>query len=439
MKSNFFNNTPLPSYEQLINCMHCGMCLPTCPTYEMTKLEIHSPRGRIHMIRAVADGHLKITEKFKDSISFCLDCQACVTACPAGVEYGQLVESAQLQIAAMEKEKRGRSNLQEIILNWLFADLKNLKFIGKLIRLYQKTGIERLIQKSNILKIFSKKMHDISFMAPSVPKRSEYIVNNRVIIEKKKNIRVGVLMGCVQDVFFRDVNQDTLDILTLNGFEVFVPSEDVCCGSVHGHNGNLVMARELAKKLINIFENAKVNYIILNSAGCGAYMKEYSELLKDDPDYFEKAIIFSQKVKDISELLVEHGWKIPEKINKLRVTYHEPCHLVHTQKVSAQPREIISGIPGVEFHELPEATWCCGSAGIYNITHYEDSMTVLRKKMENIKATTADWVVTGNPGCMIQLLYGAKKFDVNVRVIHPVSLLRMAYGKVEDGKDSRQK
>jgi len=429
MSSNFLQNAPLPSYEQLINCMHCGMCLPTCPTYELTKLEIHSPRGRIHMIRAVADGHLEITEKFKDSISFCLDCQACVTACPAGVEYGQLVESAQLQIFAAEKEKRGRSDLKEIILNWVFTDLKNLIFIGKLIRFYQRTGLEKLVQKSRILKIFSKKMHELSFVTPIVPKRNKYIINNGVINKEKKNIRVGVLMGCVQDVFFRDVNQDTLDILRLNGYDVFVPQEDICCGSVHGHNGNLLMARELAKKLIDIFENAKVDYIVLNSAGCGAYMKEYAELFKEDPVYSEKARFFSQKVKDISELLIEHGWKKPKKVDKLRVTYHEPCHLVHTQKVSVQPREIISGIPGIEFHELPEATWCCGSAGIYNITRYEDSMKVLQRKMDNIRKTNAEWVVTGNPGCMIQLLYGAKKYDVEVKVIHPVSLLKIAYEK----------
>jgi glycolate oxidase iron-sulfur subunit len=408
------------------------MCLPTCPTYELTKLEIHSPRGRIHMIRAVADGQLDITDKFKDSISFCLDCQACVTACPAGVEYGQLVESAQLQIAAKEKDLRGRSDLKEIILNWIFRDLKNLKFIGILIRFYQRTGMEKLVQKSGILKIISRKMHELSFMTPIVPERNEYFIDTNVIMEEQKNIRVGVLMGCVQDVFFRDVNQDTLDILILNGFDVFIPSENICCGSVHGHNGNLLMARELAKKLIDIFDNARVEYIILNSAGCGAYMKEYVKLFENDPVYSERAKTFSEKVKDISELLVEHGWKKPKKVDNLRVTYHEPCHLVHTQRVSEQPREIISGIPGIEFEELPEATWCCGSAGIYNITRYDDSMKVLQRKMENIKLTNADWVVTGNPGCMIQLLYGAKKYNVDVNVIHPASLLRIAY---ERGKE----
>ena len=432
MPSNFLKNAPIPSYEQLVNCIHCGMCLPTCPTYELTKLEIHSPRGRIHMIRAVADGHLELTDKFKESISFCLDCQACVTACPAGVEYGQLVESAQIQIAAEEKKKRGRSDFKEIILNWIFTDLKNLKYVAQLIRFYQTIKLEKLIQKSGILKIFSKKMHELSYMTPKVPKRNEYITNNNVLEGEKRNIRVGVLMGCVQDVFFRDVNQDTLDVLNLNGYDVFVPSDDICCGSVHGHNGNLAMARELAKKIISVFDKAKIDYIILNSAGCGAYMKEYSELFADDPDYFEKAKAFSKKVKDISELFFEHGWKKPEKVDNLRVTYHEPCHLVHTQKVSKEPREIITGIPGIEFFELPESTWCCGSAGVYNITHYEDSMKLLKRKMENISSTEAEYVITGNPGCMIQLQYGAKKHDVDVKILHPVSLLKIAY---DNGKE----
>lgn len=433
MQTNFLKDAPLPSYEQLVNCMHCGMCLPTCPTYELTKLEIHSPRGRIHMIRAVADGHLEITDKFKDSISFCLDCQACVTACPAGVEYGQLVESVQLQIAAIEKEKRGRADVKEMVLNWLFKDLRNLKLLASLIRIYQKTGLEKLIQKSGILKIFSRKTYELSFMTPKVPKRIEYIENNSVLEGESKNMRVGVLMGCVQDVFFRDVNQDTLDVLRMNGYKVFVPAEDMCCGSVHGHNGDLMTACELAKKIIDTFDNAEVNYVILNSAGCGAYMKEYVELLADDPQYAEKAQKFSEKVKDISELFVEHGWKKPKKVDNFRVTYHEPCHLVHTQKVSEQPREIIRGIPGIEFHELPESTWCCGSAGIYNITRFHDSMNILKRKMENINSTNADWVVTGNPGCMIQLKFGAKKFNVDVEVIHPVSLLKIAY---DNGKET---
>ncbi len=427
MSTNFLKNAPLPSYEQLINCMHCGMCLPTCPTYELTKLEINSPRGRIHMIRAVADGAMKMTDNFKESISFCLNCQACVTACPAGVEYGQLIESVQLQIAEETKQKTKRRPIREIILDWLFRDLKHLRLVAHLMRIYQKTGLEKMIQFSGILKLISKKLHELSFMAPLVPKMDSYIFKNELKLNEPKEIRVGVLLGCVQDIFFRDVNQDTVDVLLINGYDVFIPEESICCGSVHGHNGNLEAAKELAKKLIDSFENAGVDYIIMNSAGCGAYMKEYAELFSDDPEYSIRARVFSKKVKDITELLVDHGWKLPPKVNNFTVTYHDPCHLVHSQKVSEQPRKIISSIPGIQYSELPEASWCCGSAGIYNIVRYEDSIKVLERKMQNIKSTGAEWVVTGNPGCMIQLMYGVKRFDVNVQIIHPVSFLKMAY------------
>jgi len=427
MTSKFYDNIPLPDYEQLVNCMHCGMCLPTCPTYDMTGMEIHSPRGRIRMIKAVADGELDLTDNFKDSIDFCLDCQACVTACPAGVEYGQLVEAAQLHIEAHNRNTGKDSKIKNFTLYWLFSNLKRLQVIGRLIYLYQRTGIERLIQKTGVLKFISAKLHDLTFMAPEMPAKKKYLYNNTDLKTNRTNIKVGVLAGCVQDVFFRDVNQDTLDVLNINGYEIFMPETNICCGSVHGHNGELEMARQLARQLITTYEQAKVDYIVLNSAGCGAYMKEYEKLLADDSLYAERAKIFSQKIKDITELLDEHEWRIPEVSNKLSVTYHEPCHLVHTQKISQQPRNLIQKIPGIEYHELNESTWCCGSAGIYNITRYDDSMKILERKMMNIQATGVSHVVTGNPGCMIQLIFGTKKYNVDVKIIHPVSLLNRAY------------
>jgi glycolate oxidase iron-sulfur subunit len=427
MRSNFYDNIPIPDYEQLINCMHCGMCLPTCPTYDLTGKEIDSPRGRIRLIKAVADGELDITDTFKESINFCLNCQACVTACPAGVEYGQLVEAAQLHIEAHNRENGQASKIKNFVLNWLFSDLKRLQFIGRLMRIYQRSGVEKLIQISGILKVVSRKLHDLTYMAPPVPKISEYSLNKNVANDQKNKVRVGVLAGCVQDVFFRDINQDTLDVLRLNEYEIFMPEKNICCGSVHGHNGELEMARQLARELIDVFEQAKVDYIILNSAGCGAYMKEYVHLLAYDPVYAQKAREFSAKVKDITEFLDEKGWRKPRTSNSISVTYHDPCHLVHTQKISQAPRNLILGIPDVEFHELPESTWCCGSAGIYNITRYDDSMKILERKMNNIASTGVSYVITGNPGCMIQLMYGSKKFGVSVEILHPVSLLNRAY------------
>jgi glycolate oxidase iron-sulfur subunit len=375
------------------------------------------------MIRAVAEGELEITEKYKESLDFCLDCQACVTACPAGVEYGQLVEAAKLHIEAHERETGNASVIKNFVLNWLFSDLRRLQFAGRLIRIYQKSGLEKMIQLSGILKPVSKKLHDLTYMTPPVPPVAGYKLNGR----DNNRTRVGVLAGCVQDVFFRDINQDTIDVLQYNGYEVYMPEKNICCGSVHGHNGELETARELARNLIDDFSAAKVDYIILNSAGCGAYMKEYVHLLADDQAYADKAVEFSLKVKDITEFLDERGWQKPAEGMAVKVTYHDPCHLVHTQKISLAPRNIVRGIPNIVFSELPESTWCCGSAGIYNITRYEDSMKILERKMSHIQSTGVSHVVTGNPGCMIQLMYGTKKFGVDVKIVHPVSLLNEAY------------
>ena len=432
--SKFYDNIPLPDYEQLINCMHCGMCLPSCPTYELTGKEIDSPRGRIRLIKAVAEGELDITNRFKESIDFCLNCQACVTACPAGVEYGQLVEAAQLHIEAHNRETGQASRTKNFILNWLFSDLKRLEFIGHLMFLYQRSGLEKLIQKSGVLKIFSGQLHEMTYMAPKVSSAKAYDMTGHDKLPEKDRIRVGIIAGCVQDVFFRDVNQDTIDVLKINGYDVFLPEKNICCGSVHGHNGELDTAKQLARQLIDTFDKAGVDYIVLNSAGCGAYMKEYVHLLADDTVYKQKARLFSEKVLDITEFLDKKGWRKPESQNPISVTYHEPCHLVHTQKISEQPRNILKSIPKIDFRELPESSWCCGSAGIYNVTHYDDSMKVLERKMNNIRETGVSYVVTGNPGCMIQLMYGIKKYNVDVKVLHPISLLNRVYKQEGAGK-----
>ena len=425
MSKYFYRNIPLPDYNQLVNCMHCGMCLPTCPTYELTGLEKHSPRGRIRMIKAVADGELPITDNFVDSINYCLDCQACETACPAGVKYGQLVEAARHHIEAENIEAGKVPLIKKIALNWIFIDLKRLRLIRFFMNIYQKIGLQTFVQKIRLLKLISTKLHELSFMAPDIKNVSSK--SNSFPINDKKNIKVGIVTGCVQDVFFRDVNIDTETVFRINGYEVFTPKDQQCCGSVHGHNGDLKTAKILAKKMIDTFEKAEVDFVVLNSAGCGSFMKEYHHLLADDQEYADKAKVFVNKVKDVSEILVEHGWTPSDKELDLKVTYHEPCHLVHAQQIHQQPRELINGIKGIKFYELPESTWCCGSAGIYNITHYEDSMKLLERKMENIANTDAEYVVTGNPGCMIQLIYGAKKFNKNVKILHPITLIRKSY------------
>jgi len=425
VEHNTLSKIPVPDYEQILSCMHCGMCLPTCPTYEMTGLEKYSPRGRIRMIKAVAEGEMPISDNYIESLDSCLDCQACVTACPAGVEYGKLVEAAHNQISNYQKEK-GKTSFKALLLNGIFKKQSRLKFIGLLLKIYQKSGLEFLIQKSMVLKLVSNKLHELTFLSPKVPIYKKYPLITEASDHPKK-VKVGVVTGCVQDVFFNDVNHDTIEVLAYNGYEVVVPKAQQCCGSVAGHNGELKSARQLAKEIIDQFISEKVDYIIINSAGCGSFMKEYDSLLKEDSIYSEKAKWFSEHVKDISEFLVDKGFKIPETNNTMVVTYDEPCHLVHGQKISNQPREIIKALPGVTFVELDESDWCCGSAGIYNITHYDDSMILLQRKIDKLKQTNAEYVVSGNPGCMIQLAYGNHKFDTDFKILHPVSLLNHFY------------
>lgn len=435
MKSKSKEFTVIPKipafdYEQILSCMHCGMCLPTCPTYEMTGLEKHSPRGRIRMMKAVADGEMQITENYIESLDFCLDCQACVTSCPAGVEYGKLVETAHHQISHHQKEN-GKSSFGNLILIKLFEKQRRLKLIGRLLKMYQKSGLEFLVQKSKVLKLFSNKLHELTFLSPKVSGYKKYPLRTKPLNDEKK-MKVGVVTGCIQDVFFNDVNHDTIEVLAFNGYEVIVPKGQQCCGSVAGHSGELESARQLARNIIDQFVDEKVDYIIINSAGCGSFMKEYVSLLQEDSLYSEKAKWFSDHVKDISEFLVDMGFKKPKTSKSMVVTYHEPCHLVHGQKISGQPREIIKALPGVEFVELEESDWCCGSAGIYNITHYDDSMILLERKITKLNQTNADCVVSGNPGCMIQLAYGNRKFNTNFKILHPVSLLNNFYKRGED-------
>jgi glycolate oxidase iron-sulfur subunit len=406
--------------------MHCGMCLPTCPTYEKTGLEKYSPRGRIQLIKSVAEGELEITENFIDSIELCLNCQACVTSCPAGVEYGQLVEAAHYNIEEHLKRQNKVPLVKKVLLKWLFLKQYRLRAAAFFMLLYQKSGLEKLTQKLKLVKLISNKLYHLSFMTPKLTLRKPYTVHAKAK-GKHKNLKIGIPTGCVQDAFFNNVNIDTIDVLQENGFNVFTPQQQVCCGSVHGHNGALETARQFARTMIDSFLSENVDYIGINSAGCGSFMKKYDQLLANDSAYASKAKDFVKRVKDVSEILTEFGE--PVKGNPIRqtATYHEPCHLAHGQKIKEQPRKLIQSVPGLNFVEMPESDWCCGSAGIYNVVHYEESMHHLERKMLNIKRTGAELVVTGNPGCMIQLMYGTKKYETDVEIIHPVTLLKRSY------------
>lgn len=417
----------LPSDDVLQQCIHCGMCLAVCPTYDMTKNERSSPRGRIKMIKSVARGEMEITNLFAEEMNFCLDCQACETACPAGVKYGSMVEAARVEVDNTSYRSWFYQFTKRFLLKTIVGSRRNLKFASRLLRLYQNSFLRKLFHKSGVMKTFSENLEEIDKLSPVVSKKfSDEIIPEITIPRGEVKFKTAFLSGCLMNVMFAEINKDTVDVLQNCSCEVFTPKDQICCGSLQAHNGDFDTAKKLAKHTIDVFTKYKFDYMISNSAGCGAFLKEYGHILADDVEYSERAKSFSIRVKDISEFLTETNIPLNMKSLAESITYHDACHLAHTQKVTEQPRKILKSIPGVNYQELEEASSCCGSAGIYNIVHYKESMIILERKMENIRRTNSKVVLTGNPGCLAQLRYGAKRFGVDVEVLHPVTFIKRA-------------
>lgn len=417
-------------YSVLQQCMHCGMCLPTCPTYDATKLEKHSPRGRIALMRAIADDRLELSRAFGEEMSYCLGCLACETACPAGVDYAHLFE-----VARADVEKSGvmanpvRSSVRGALLKILFTHPRLLRSVGRMLWLYQASGGQWLFRRLGLTRLLPKTLRELEPMTPAVlPKFSHQLIAPLERPKDTPRYRVGLLTGCVQDLVFADINRDTADVLLANGCEVVTPPVQPCCGSIHGHNGEHEVARSMARRMIDLFDPFEFDAIITNAAGCGSHLKHYGRLLADDSCYAARAREWDRKLKDINEWLVEIGFLVPRGEAPARqVTYHEACHLCHGQKIAKQPREILRAIPGVELVELPESNWCCGSAGVYNITQPETASVLQERKVAKIESTGAPVVATCNPGCHLQLDNGLRKAGSRVDVTQPVSLLAQAY------------
>jgi len=417
----------LPNDDILQQCMHCGMCLATCPTYDLTKLERSSPRGRIAMIKSVARGEMEMSRIFADEMNFCLDCQACETACPAGVKYGRMVETARVVVDNTKFVSKLGVVIKRFALRKVVASRNGLKFVSRLLWLYQKIGLQKFVQTTGILKFFSKNLAKIETLSPVIAdKFSDTQIKEIELPNGEVKYKTAFHFGCLMNTMFADINMDTIDVLKECGCKIITPKDQVCCGSLMGHNGDMEFALKLARKNIDAFDKHDYDFLISNSAGCGAFMKDYAHLLEDDPDYAEKAKRFSSKVKDVMEFFAEQKpvLEFNPALEPELTTYHDACHLIHAQKVSAQPREVIKSLPGVEYKELDEASWCCGSAGIYNVVRYDDAIKQLERKMNNIKNTNAKIVLTGNPGCMGQIKHGTKKFNIDVEVLHPVTLIK---------------
>jgi glycolate oxidase iron-sulfur subunit len=417
-------------YSVVQQCMHCGMCLPTCPTYDATKLERHSPRGRIALMRAIADDRLEPTKTFADEMYFCLGCLACMTACPAGVNYAELFEHARAEVESRELLKSPRrSAIRSFTVKWLFMDHRRLTAVGRAMRLYQDLGIQSLVRSSGVLKLLPGRLQELEAMTPKVqPAFSNDLIARVTPPMGGRRQTVAMLTGCAQDLIFSDVNRDTVEVLARNGCEVHTPPDQPCCGSLHAHNGEWSLAQTLARRMIDLLPPERFDAIITNAGGCGSHLKHYAKLLENDAHYAPRAKLWDAKVRDIHEYLAAAGMRAPTSPPlPMRVTYHESCHLSHGQKVVLQPRQVLASIPGLKLVELPEASWCCGSAGIYNLTQPEMAGQLLERKIGHIRGTGVETVATANPGCLLQLINGCRDAGLTLRVAHPITLLAEAY------------
>jgi len=417
-------------YSIIQQCMHCGMCLPTCPTYDETKHERNSPRGRIALMRAVADGELAVTDAFADEMSYCLGCLACQTACPAGVNYAELLETARTDIERSHVDSgAARSFWRGLSLGYLFMRPGALRTAGQLLRFYQRSGLESLARRLGVVKLLPSSLRRLE---PQTPRMAPAFSNVLIAPQERPHgdarYRVALLTGCVQDLVFPDINRDTADVLLANGCVVDTPPVQPCCGSLHAHNGERELARTLARRMIDLFPPDRYDAIITNAGGCGSHLRHYSPLLSDDEQYAARAREWDRTVRDIHEWLVAIDYRRPAAAPlTATVTYHDSCHLAHGQKVTGQPRAVLRALPGVSVVDLPESTWCCGSAGIYNITQPEQSEKLLDRKVTHVLATGASIVATANPGCQLQLQRGLGRAGAQVEVRAPVSLLAQAY------------
>jgi len=414
-----------PTWELYSTCVHCGLCLNACPTYRVLGLEQDSPRGRIYQVLQVDAGRLAIGDSFVTHIDRCLDCRACESACPSAVHYGAIVERARAQIELHYRRPWFARALRRHFYLDILADFRKLALHARFIRFYQRSGIRALARGLGIPGLLGVK--DIEALAPTIDDRFSFDDLGKTFpAEGARRGRVAFLIGCIGSVAFAQLNRATIRVLNRNGIEVVVPEGQACCGALHVHAGFREQARAQARKNLDAMLRDDVEAIVTNSAGCGSTMKEYDDLLAGDPAYAVKAKQFAATVRDVTEYLAEKGLRAPSPRAGKRVTYQDPCHLAHGQRVRSAPRELLAAA-GAELVEMQHPDYCCGSAGTYNVTQNELAMQILDAKMKDVVATQPEIIVTANTGCMLQLRAGVARSGLKTPVKHVIEMLDEGY------------
>lgn len=417
------------NYDELTNCMRCGFCLPACPTFIETGVEAESPRGRIALMKAVTDGLMDPDQSFREQMSHCLGCRACEPACPADVKYGQLIEQARDALEDHPEHNVAVRGLRKFFFEHLFPYRKRMKALGGLLRFYQKSGLSWLVRKLGLLRIMPKHLGEMEQIMPEASSQGVREQVGTLYPAKGKQLgRVGLFSGCIMDVLFAQTNVNTVKLLSEAGFEVVIPEAQQCCGALHAHSGEMDSARKLARQNIAVFKAAEVDYIVSNAGGCGALLIEYDQLMQEDDALREDANWFAERVLDVSALLMKYG-RIPEfsaQSGQLeQVTYQDSCHLRNVMKGGQAPRQLMNQVQHASFIELEGADTCCGSAGIYNVTQPEMAGQILEHKMAHVNDTDAHYLLTSNPGCLLQMKLGIERHQpaTPMKAMHIVDYL----------------
>jgi glycolate oxidase iron-sulfur subunit len=420
---NIFDEYHPPDAELLNACVHCGFCLQTCPTYTLWGKEQDSPRGRIHLMNMAIEGEAELTELYVSHFDHCLGCMACTTACPSGLKYGKLIEAMRGQVERQYRRPLHERALRRMIAA-VFSRPERMRKLVLPLRAYQRLGLQKLARATGLTSLLPRSLRAMEKMLPDLSHNATAaMLPPRIAAQGEKRRTVAMLTGCVQSVFMGQVNAATARVLAAEGCEVLVPPEQSCCGALMMDLGQERDALDSARKLIDLFEPLGVDTIVVNAAGCGHTLKDYGYLLRDDPKYRDRAIAFSAKCKDVSEVMAELKPRAPRHPMALKVAFHDPCHLQHAQGLREQPRAMLRTIPGLELLEISESALCCGSAGLYGLVQSETAHQLGQRKVEKIIATSAQAVATGNPGCQLQIGELLNEAGRPLPVMHYMELL----------------